>query len=125
MDFIRSVLIFTGLLTIGFGIIAEIKGCRGTNEIYYYNPCALEVGQEIETVAYEKSTSKHVTVKIEGCELMVVFRVIGIPPQRQVGDVLKFKVVKVNSELSYDVEVIKPEKDTTEKDTTGAPPTDP
>jgi hypothetical protein len=43
---------------------------------------------------------------------MVVLRIIGIPPQRKVGDVLKFKVVKVNSELSYDVEEIKPEKDT-------------
>ena len=116
MNFIRNVLILTGLVSIGFGIIAEIKGCRQTNEYYeneiYYNPCVLEVGQEIEAVAYERSASKNVTLKIEGCELMVVLRIIGIPPQRKVGEVLKFKVVKVNSELSYDVEMIKEEKDT-------------
>ena len=123
MNFIKGLLIVIGIATVASAIIGLIKDCRGTNETYdseiYYNPCVFEVGQEIETVAYQRSTSKNVTLKIEGCELMVVLRIIGIPPQRKVGDVLKFRVVKVNSELSYDVEVVKPEK------ATGATPTKP
>ena len=112
MDFIRGALILTGLLTVGFTIIGVLKDYRGTED--YYNPCTFEVGEEIETLAYERSANKYITLTIQGCELPVILKIIGVPPQRQLGDVLKFKIVKVHSALSYDVEVIKPEKDTSE-----------
>ena len=60
MDFIRGALILTGLLTIGYAIIGTLKDCGGTED--YYNPCTFEVGQEIETVAYERSANKYTDI---------------------------------------------------------------
>ena len=113
MDFIRGALILTGLLTVGFTIIGVLKDCRGTNE-NYRDPCVLEVGEEIEVVAFSNGSQKYIELTIQGCDQNVVLRIIGVPPQQKPGDVTKYKVVKVVSDYSYDVEVIKPEKDTSE-----------
>ena len=124
MDFIKGLLIVIGIATVASAIIGTIKDCRGTNETHY-DPCTFEVGQEIEVTTQTGRATKYVELTIQGCELPVILRIIGIPPQRKPGDAIKYRIVKVNSSLSYDVEVIKPEKDTTEKDTTGSTPPEP
>ena len=111
MDFIKGLLIVIGIATVASVIIGTIKDCRGTNEIYY-DPCMLEVGQEIEVMAYEKTANKYIELQTRGCDYTVILRIIGVPPQRQIGGVTKFKVIKVNNDYFYDVEAIKPEKDT-------------
>ena len=71
------------------------------------DPCTLEVGDVLETTAFEGGYFGYFDLKLSGCDDSVILKIIGDPVLTRPGDIIKVKVVKVNSSHSYNVRVIK------------------
>ena len=70
------------------------------------DPCTFSVGDVIETTAFSGGNIKYVNLSTAGCDDNVILRIIGDPVFTRPGDLMKVKVVKVNSAHSYDVRVL-------------------
>ena len=94
---------FLRLLTFAIILTFAICGCDLDLDP---DPCTFEVGDVIETTAFSGGNIKYVNLSTAGCDDNVILKIIGDPVFTRPGDLMKVKVVKVNSAHSYDVRVL-------------------
>ncbi|RKU14648.1 hypothetical protein C6501_07840 [Candidatus Poribacteria bacterium] len=86
--------------------VSSVLGCDADIE-GILDPCLIEVGEEFRTTAYYPGKPRVVYMPPkEGCYGTIVLRIAN-PRQVHAGSRILYKVLKRNSEHSYDVRILK------------------
>ena len=90
---------------VALAVFCVLTGC-GADIEGFLDPCLYSEGEEITTTAFTSGKSSIIRLTIEDCATKVILRVSN-PTYARAGARVKMKILRRNSEHSYEVKIIK------------------